>query len=177
MSKKVLWITRTAVLIALLVIMQMITSSFGNTIVTGSIVNLILIISVMTSGLSTGLSVALVSPIFAKLLNIGPLWTLIPFIMLGNMVLVITWYIIGNNKNLGKKFTYPIALVTGAVIKFGVLYIGVVKIAIPILTNLPEKKATVISATFSVPQLITALVGGVLACIILPIIKPLIKMD
>lgn len=172
MNKKVLWITRTAALTALLIIMQAVTAPFGNTLVTGSIVNLILIISVMTCGMSTGITVAMISPICAKFLNIGPsFWSLIPFIIVGNIVLVLLWNLIGNIKTTKFNLSYIIALVVAAVAKFLVLYVGIVKIAIPVFLNLPEKKAMVVSNMFSIPQLITALIGGILAIIILPVLK------
>lgn len=174
MKNNILWITRTAVLTALLIVMQTVTSAFGNTLVTGSIVNLILIISVMTCGLSTGLT-AVVSPMCAKLLGIGPLWSLIPFIIAGNIVLVIIWYFIGNSKIWKKNFSYIIALVIAALSKFLILYLGIVQIAIPILLNLPKPQATIISNMFSIPQLITALLGGILAIIALPFLKRSVK--
>lgn len=175
MKNNILWITRTAVLTALLIVMQTVTSAFGNTLVTGSIVNLILIISVMTCGLSTGLTVAVVSPMCAKLLGIGPLWSLIPFIIAGNIILVIIWYFIGNSKIWKKNFSYIIALVIAALSKFLILYLGIVQIAIPILLNLPKPQATIISNMFSIPQLFTALLGGILAIIALPFLKRSVK--
>ena len=171
MSKHVLWITRTAIFIALLVVLQIVTSALGNTLVTGSIVNMILIVSVMTCGLSTGAVVAFLSPIFAKLLGIGPLWTLIPFIMAGNIVLVSIWHLIGNRKFEKQIIPYVISLIAAAIAKFLVLYFGIVKIAIPVMLQLPEPQASVISNTFSIPQLFTALIGGVIAAMILPVLK------
>lgn len=175
MSKKVLWITRTAVLTALLVVMQVITSSLGNTLVTGSIVNLILIISVITCGMLTGVTVAVISPICAKFLGIGPFWSFIPFIVLGNIVLVLVWHYIGNRDTAINRLSYIIALVVASVSKFLVLYFGIVKIAIPVILQLPEPKASVISKIFSVPQIFTATIGGVIAIIMLPILKRSIK--
>jgi len=100
---------------------------------------------------------------------------LIPFIAVGNMVLVLLWHIIGN-RNLKNKLAAPvIALVTAAVAKFLVLYFGIVVIAIPLLLNLPEKQALVISSLFSYPQLITATIGGVLALTILPVLKKALR--
>ena len=84
-KQSVLWITCTAVFIALLIVMQAATAPLGNSIVTGSIVNLLLVTSVMTCGLSSGLTVAAVSPVMAKFLGIGPLWSLIPFIAAGDV--------------------------------------------------------------------------------------------
>ncbi len=176
MNKKALWITRTAILIALLIVMQWVTAPFGNPFVTGSIVNLILIVSTMTCGINTGIPVAFISPIFARLFGIGPqLWILIPFIMVGNIVLVLVWYIIGNKKIVRREGGYIVALIVAALSKFLVLYFGIVKIAIPMFLNLPEAKASIISNMFSIPQFITAIIGGILALIILPIIKPLLK--
>lgn len=175
MDKKASWITQTAVLMALLIVMQAVTASFGNTIVTGSIVNLVLIASVIISGLSAGLTVAAISPVFAKFLGIGPLWVLIPFIIVGNMVFVLIWYLFGNC-NFGKPIvSYLIAGITAAIGKFLILYTGIVIIAIPYLLNLPEKQATIISGMFSIPQLFTALVGGAIAIFMLPLLKKAVK--
>ncbi|GLC79285.1 GTPase [Lacrimispora brassicae] len=156
-------------------IMQATTAVFGSTIVTGSAVNMILIISVMIAGLSSGLTVAVISPIFAKFLGIGPLWLLIPFIVAGNIVLVLIWHFLGNRR-FGKSVTvYILTLTVAAVSKFLMLYIGIVAIAIPHLMNLPEKQATTISGMFSIPQLLTALIGGVIATIIIPLLKNAVK--
>ena len=170
-KRKILWITRTAVFVALLVVLQAATAPFGNTFVTGSIVNLLLIVSVMTSGIASGLSVAAVSPIIAKLLGIGPLWSIIPFIVVGNITLVLLWRFIGNRNMKRKHVAHIIALICAAVSKFLVLFVGIVKIAIPIFLNLPEQQAAVISTMFSIPQLITALIGGTLAVALLPSLK------
>lgn len=167
-KSKILWITRTAVFIALLIVLQAATASFGNTLITGSIVNFMLIISVMTCGLASGLTVAVISPIAAKFLGIGPLWSLIPFIEAGNVVLVFVWNFIGS-RSIGRTHkAYITAVVSGAVAKFLILYVGIVKIAVPLFLNLPKQQASIISNMFSIPQLITALVGGILAAVTLP---------
>lgn len=164
---KTYWIASTAVFIALLVVAQIATSALGNTLVTGSINNMLMIISVMSLGLSSGFTVAVLSPILAKLLGIGPLWSLIPFILLGNITLILIWHFVGNRKIVNQHVAHIIALVCAAVCKFLVLYIGIVKIAIPTFLALPPQQATVISGMFSISQLFTALIGGVLATIIL----------
>ena len=171
-KRKILWITHTAIFIALLIVLQAATAPLGNPIITGSIVNLLLIISVMTCGLSSGLTVSVVSPVIAKFLGIGPLWALIPFIAAGNMVLVLLWHFIGNRSIGGKKYTaYIVALIVAAIVKFIVLYVGIVQIAVPIFLGLPEPQAAIISNIFSIPQLITALVGGALAVVLFPRLK------
>ena len=89
MNKKTLWITETAVMIALLVALQWATKPLGQ-FVTGSCVNLVLGVSVLVGGLWCGLTVALVSPFFAFLLGIGPAFLpIVPMVAVGNMVLVV----------------------------------------------------------------------------------------
>ena len=171
-KQRILWITRTAVFIALLVVWQAASAPLGNTLITGSIVNLLLIVSVMTCGLASGLTVASVSSIMAKLLGIGPLWSLIPFMIAGNVTLVLLWHFIGNRNMGGKRYVaYITALIVAAISKFLVLYIGIVRIAIPILLGLPEQQAAAITSIFSVAQLFTASVGGALAFVLIPRLK------
>lgn len=167
MNNKILWITRTAISIALLLVLQATAAPLGNIIV-GSIVNLILIVSVMICGLVSGIAVAVISPVMAKFFGIGPFFSLIPFIAAGNIILVFLWHFIGSRHTSSKYTAYIIAMVSAAVAKFLVLYIGIVKIALPLFLRLPEQQACVISNMFSVPQLITALTGGILALIMLP---------
>ena len=169
---KTFWITRTAIYIALLIVLQYATAPLGNTIATGSMVNLLLIVAVMTCGLASGLSVAAVSPIMAMLLGIGPLiWSLVVFIIAGNITLVLLWHFIGN-RNIGhRQKNYVIALLSAAIAKFLVLYIGIVRLAIPMLLGLPEQQGAVVSGMFSIPQLITAIIGGMLAIAMLPILQ------
>lgn len=169
MKKRTLWITQTAVLLALLIAIQALTASFGNTFVTGSLVNLILIVSLMIGGLSCGLAVSLLSPLFAFLLIIGPpFWQIILFISIGNSLLVLVWYLIAGKRPNLTYATTLLATVIAACLKFSFLYIAVVKFTIPILLQLPGPKAAVIGAAFSYPQLVTALIGGLLATFLLP---------
>lgn len=172
-KKTIRWITRTAIFVALLVVVQAATAGLGNQFVTGSAVNLILIVSVMTCGLASGTTVAVISPVLAKLFGIGPLWQIIPMIMLGNFVLVLLWRLIGTKGD--KKIFYPAALLVAAGCKFLVLWLGVTKWIVPVVLGLPAPKAGIISAAFSWPQLVTALIGGVLAIVILPLVRKAIK--
>ena len=174
-KKKLLWITRTAIFVALLIVTQVTTVPLGNTLVTGTLVNMLLIVCVMTGGLASGITVALISPLMAKLLGIGPLWSLIPFIAAGNTTLVLIWNFLGN-RNMGRKiFAYIVALIAAAAGKFLILYLGIVQIAVPVFLGLPEKQAAVISNMFSIPQLFHAMIGGALATALLPVLKKAIR--
>ena len=170
--EKTIWITRTAAFIALLVVLQAVTAPLGNTIVTGTLVNAVLIVSVMTGGVMAGALVGGVSPFMAKLVGIGPLWSLIPFIALGNITLILVWHFVGNGQGRNRLLPEAAAVLAGAGAKFLVLYLGIVRLAVPVLLKLPQPQASVVSAMFSVPQLITALLGGVAA---LPVLGALRK--
>ena len=171
--EKVLWITRTAVLIAVTVALQALTLQFGIQFLTGSIVNLMLILSVMTCGLSSGLAVSIITPILPTVFGFGPVWPVVPFIAVGNMALVALWHFIGNSEVVNTYAAYVIAMIAGAIAKFLVLYFGVVRIAMPFILGLPEQH--VMSVLFSYPQLITATIGGVCAIILLPPLKNALK--
>lgn len=176
-KQKVLWITRTAIFIALLVVAQAFSKPMGQ-MVTGSLVNLILILSVLLGGLACGIAAALLSPLFAFFLGIGPaLVPVLPFVMLGNTVLVLLWHFVAGKANKFSIIRYLVALALGAVLKFAVLYLGIVVLLVGLLLPLPEAQATVLSAAFSYPQFITAAIGGAAALLLAPVLKKALRQS
>ena len=179
MNKKLRWITETAIMLALLVSLQALTKGFGQ-LVTGSCVNAILAITVLVSGLSSGLTVALISPILAFLLGIAPQILTVPAIMVGNSVYVVLLYlIVGKSNNVVRKV---IAWAVAAVAKFAALYAIVVGLICGVLADglmaagtLKEPMLKALPATFSWPQLITALIGGAIALLIVPVLRKALK--
>ena len=164
---KTRFIAYTAVLIALLVGLQFATKALGQ-FVTGSCVNMVLAVAVLCCGPASGLTVALLSPFFAFLLGIGPAFIqMVPFIALANAVYVLLIHFLGRKNRFA-------ALGTAAVCKFAVLYLLVAKLLVPTL-GLPDAKMSVVSAGFSWPQLVTALIGGLLAAEIAPLVKKAVK--
>jgi len=168
---RIIWITRTAMFIALLIVMQAFTAPLGNTWITGSLVNMMLAVSVIFGGLWSGIAVAVISPFFASLFGIAPPFPIIiPFIAAGNGALVIVWYFVSKLNFQKPWVSSTAAMILGAVAKFLVLHIGVTMIVVPIVLELPQPQATVISGVFSFPQLVTALIGGTVALIISPMV-------
>lgn len=171
-NEKVLRITRTGILIALMIVVQALSKPLGQ-YVTGSVVNLILILSILTGSLSSGIIVAVCSPALAFVLGFGhALLPLLPFVMLGNFSLVLIWYFIIQKSNWKGK--YLLAIISGAIIKPFVLYFGIVRLVIPFL-QLPSTQAAMLSASYSFPQVITEIIGGSIAVLILPILKKAIR--
>ena len=169
-NRKALWIATTGMFIAILVGAQAATAAFGQ-LVTGSLVNFLLIVSVMTCGYASGLAVALISPVLAALFGISQLWAIIPFIISGNVVLISIWHIVSKMRFANPHIVRIATLIIAAAGKFATLYFGIVKLAIPLFLNLSEKQAPIVSNMFSIPQLFTALIGGTLAVCVLPIVQ------
>lgn len=185
MNKKVLWITETAIMLALLVSLQAVTKPLGQ-LVTGSFVNAALAITVLLAGMSSGITVALVSPIFAFLLGIAPNFVTVLPIMLGNVAFVVLLYLIAG-KGLKPFWRQPVALVTAAAVKFGILYFLVVEVICGLASGalLGKKLGSVVvlappmlemlPTMFAWPQLFTALIGGTVALLIVPMLKKAIN--
>ena len=172
MKKRILWITETAVMLALLIVLQWATKPLGQ-IVTGSCVNAVLAVSVLLGGLWCGLTVALVSPFCAFLLGIGPqLIAIIPAIALGNAVLVLMLHFV-YGKHIWRRV---LAWLGAAVAKFGVLYLLVVQLICRVLP-LKQPKIDTFTAMFSAPQLVTALIGGGVALLIVPVLKKALRRN
>lgn len=176
MNKKIRWITETAIMLALLVTLQAMTKGFGQ-FVTGSCVNAVLAISALVGGLSSGVVVALVSPVLAFLLGIAPQILTVPAIMAGNTVYVVVLSLLVDKtgKNLVKQ---AIAWIAAAAAKFAVLYAAVAWLICDVFAeallasgNLKQPMLTALPATFGWPQLVTALIGGAVALLIVPVLR------
>lgn len=185
MRKKILWITETAVMLALLVALQAVTKPLGQ-LVTGSFVNAVLAVAVLVAGYYSGITVAVISPVLAYLMGIAPnLVTVLP-IMVGNVCFVVLLRLIAGrcHKPIWRQ---PLALVAAAGTKFAVLYLLVVEVicgvasgallgkklgdavvlAPPMLQKLPQM--------FAWPQLFTALIGGAVALLIAPVLRKALR--
>ena len=178
MNKKIRWITETAVMLAMLVALQAVTKPLGQ-LVTGSCVNAILAISVLLIGISSGITIALISPIFAFLLNIAPNFITVVPIMLGNAAYVVLLGLIAG-KSYKPFWRQPVALIAAAGIKFGILHLLVVELICGVLAGsligktvgnivvLAPPMLKLLPAMFAWPQLFTALIGGAVALMIVP---------
>ncbi len=180
MNKKLRWIAETAIMLALLVTLQALTKPAGQ-LVTGSCVNAVLAVSVLVGGLLSGLTIAIVSPILAFLLGIAPQILTVPAIMVGNSVYVLLLFLLADKsgKNLLRQGG---AWIVAAASKFVVLYLIVSKLICGVMAQslldlgtLKPPMLKVLPATFSWPQLFTALIGGAVALIIVPAIRKALK--
>ncbi len=177
MRKKILWITETAVMLALLITLQWLTKPAGQW-VTGSCVNAVLAITVWIVGLSGGITVALLSPIFAFLFGIAPNPVTVPAIMIGNVLFVFLLYFFCKGKWIQKAC----GLLVAAIVKFAVLYglvnwviCGVAADALLAQKLLKQPMLLALPASFGFVQLFTALIGGGLALALVPMLKKVLR--
>ena len=173
MKKKTLWITETAALLALLIALQWATKPLGQ-LVTGSCVNAVLAVSALFCGLGSGLTVALLSPLFAYLLGIAPNLIAVPVIMVGNSLFVLLLSLLFGKQVWKNILTWLVA----AAAKFAAMYALVVWVVCGLAADfllsqgvLKAPMLNMLPATFSWPQLVTALIGGGVALLIVPALK------
>ena len=175
-KKQLRRLTETAMMLALLITFQALTKPYGQ-LLTGSLVNALLAITVLMVGLPGGLAVAIVSPILAYFLKIAPQVLTVPAIMVGNSVYVVLLYLMSDRqgKKLGRQL---LAWLVAAGAKFAALYAIVVWLICGVLSErlldsgvMKPAMLKALPATFSWPQLITALIGGGVALAMVPLLK------
>lgn len=165
--KKTVWITRTAVCLALLICLQFVTKSMGQ-FVTGSCVNLVLAMAAILGGVWSGVAVAVLSPFCAYLLGIGPAFFQLVFcVALGNAVYAVLFALLVRKTLEARQYLAAYGwMLACAAAKFAALWLVLVKLVAPLVV--PAAKLSVVTASFTWPQLVTATIGGVLACLIAP---------
>lgn len=181
MKKKTLWLTETAVMLALLITLQALTKPLGQ-LVTGSCVNAVLAIAVLLIGMSSGITVAVISPVCAYLFRIAPNFVTVLPIMIGNVCFVVLLRLIAG-KSHKPVWKQPVALISAAGVKFGVLYLLVVKVICGVASGallgkklgdivvLAPPMLKLLPTMFAWPQLFTALIGGAVALLIAPVLR------
>lgn len=163
MKNNTRFLTRTALLLAIAIAFQI----FGrfipyNNLIVGPIVNAVLIVATYTAGFWSGTSIAVIAPLVSAFTNkaaIAPLIiTFSPFIILGNFIIVLAFHLLRRKNMIA-------GVAAGAVCKFAFLYAS-----IAIFTSVVKMKpqvAVTLTNLFSWPQLMTAVIGGILALIVI----------
>jgi len=136
---------------------------FHQQAITGPVVNATLFISVTLLGVQNAILVGLIPSLVALSTGLLPpvLAPMIPFIMVGNTILIIVFGYL-------KEKNFWLGIVTASVLKFLFLF-STSSIVINLL--LKKEIATKVATMMSWPQLLTALVGGIIAFMFLKSIK------
>ena len=75
----------------------------------------------------------------------------------------------------GSIVTQVVAVASGAVLKFLVLWVGIVQIALSFIPGIKQPQIDAMTAVFSWPQLVTALIGSSFAITVIPYLKKILK--
>lgn len=142
--------------------------------ITGPIINACLIIAVLTAGLLCGIILSIITPVTAFIITGSPVMAavpaMIPMVMLGNTLLVLCVWLFYRKlcKGIGSNIRLCIGMVAGSLIKALVMGLTISLWLLPTFlpTPMQEKMLGALQMQFSTVQLVTALIGSVLAFII-----------
>ncbi len=178
MNKSTKVIVQTGILLAICIVSQFMKNL--SVYITGPIVNMTIIMAVLVIGLGSGVILAVISPITAFFIAPSPITmgipTIMPCIMVGNTLLAVGIWLFKDKLLMNKvKETYRviIGMVIGAVAKAAFMGVSIVLILLPMYKGnikVPEQKLNILlntaKITFSITQLITALIGCALCYVI-----------
>jgi len=162
-------ITRTGVLLALALVFQIGFTQFAQPTV-GPLVNMTLIIAAVVVGSIPAIIIGCLTPLMAFILGIMPLLPLVPFIMVGNALLILSFNLV--RKSL-PKFGESVGIIVAAFLKFIFLAVSIRYFVIYFIEKVPAKMIT----AFSLPQLYTALIGGILALMVIKYLSKYLKLN
>ncbi len=173
-SKGIRFITRAAMGVALVILAQLAGKLFPagaviagpfsvNQLVTGSLVNCVLFVFTAVGGLWCGVCIGILSALLASVIGIGPaVLAVVPLVACGNAILCIVFALITKTLRAPKLA----GVIASAAVKCAFLWLTV-----PLLlqaVGAPDKQRMMLGIMFSWPQACTALIGGLLALLILP---------
>jgi hypothetical protein len=127
----------------------------GNQFITGTIVNASLIVSFFVFGLGGAILLCFLPSAISLTLGFMSLPIMIPFIVLGNIILILSFRFLKN---------YWLGLIMGALFKFSFLFL-ITNFIIKFFVSSPILNK--ISIMMSWPQLVTACLGGFIAYFII----------
>ncbi len=176
----------SAILLAICIVSQFFKNL--NVYITGPIVNLCLVMTVMAAGLKWGLILAVITPVTAFFIAASPVMQavpgILPLIMAGNIILVLAaWKLFKPAVEKGGSIINPgsvIAAAVSAILKGGFMGLTISRWLLPTFISAESPlrgKMAVFQMTFSVTQLITALIGFVYFFIIWIPVRSTLKKD
>lgn len=166
-NNSVQFVARSAVLLALCVVIQLV--NVGQW-VTGPTVNLVLLVAAMAGGLPCGLTVAVLNPLLVFFIKNPPVMVACPAIlvevMVGNCILVLVAWAL-------RKPLLGIPGLAAAVVAKGLaMYLLTGFVVLPVFgANLPEKLQAAAQASFGIVQMGTAAVGAVVFFAVWQVLK------
>lgn len=170
MKQRTLFISRLSILLAMTIIVQMVGLPQP---VTGPLVNMILILCVLILNVKAAIVIGVLTPLIALWRGQLPalLAPMVPFIILGNSLLVLIFGICRTALSRLKINLYVIDLISlacSSLIKFLVLWSGAAWF-VPLIFG--RQFSPQLIFMMSTPQFITAFIGGLMALFGLKLLK------
>lgn len=165
-------ITLAGLFLALAIVFQLLGRSYPDVSrnLVGPLINMLLLLCVWYCGLRYGLMLSILTPLTALLVGqLNPVMApFMPFIMIGNALLVLAFHFFRNH--LPGRI---IGIILGAIIKYFFMSLSVRFIA-PSL-GLPDPVLKNMAFAFGTVQLIAALIGGLLAMIVIELLDKRVR--
>ncbi len=142
------------------------------------LINLILILGTLYCGIFGGIILSIMAPIISFVISnggfIASVPAILPCIMAGNIILVLSaWFIRGKKNELN---LLPLVLSVGAVWKYLCMRLLVISWIIPTWkSSMTKIQVNTVQNMFHIAPLFTTLFGVFLACVIWPPLKLIVK--
>lgn len=162
LDKRLQFIVRTSLLLALTFAIQYFKLP---TLITGSAVNAMLILSTLTVGWLGGVAIGALTPWMAFMVGIVKFTPMVPFIMAANTTLVLVFALL-------QRLNKVVAVAGAAAAKYGAFVFAIYYLGQVAGVKLPPA----IKVSFGISQLTTALIGGVIALVLYHYVAPAIGL-
>jgi hypothetical protein len=163
-------LSKSALLLAIAIVFQLIGRTIPeiNQFLVGPIINAVLLLSVYICGVKWGVLTAVLTPILAWVVGqlAAPMAPFIPFIIIGNIIYVILFGAIKE-----KRYGIYIGIILGSFAKFLFLSLSASYLVRLLKIGIPIKVLDKLVLSMGVPQLITALTGGIIAMVLIQILS------
>lgn len=135
----------------------------GSTILVGSLVNLVLYVTTIFCGVIGAVCVGLLTPVMALVIGQLAFPVLIPFVGLGNVILVLVFWSLTKYVKLPDLAIKTIGVVSGSLLKFVYMAFALTAL-LPLLlpADTPAKQLAMMSLMYNWPQLVAAVIGGII---------------
>lgn len=160
-------LTRTALLLALTLLFQSLRflvpiPPFFSTFLVGSLVNACLLITTETAGFGPALFISMIAPLVAYMQQMLPLPVFIIPVALGNVIYISVFFVLYRKSR-------AVGIGIAAIVK--TLFLFSVFSWLLTLVNINAKVASGIMFAMSWPQLVTTVIGGIVASVVVKRVK------
>lgn len=164
-------LVRSGLFLAIAIVFQLLGKNIPqiSQFLVGPGVNAVLLLTAYVCGTYYGVGVAALTPVLALIVGQfpAPMGPFIPFIIIGNIIYVLLFGILKDRTRTGKY----IGAALGSFLKFLFLYFSATKL-VPLLgLNIPAKVLPKLATMMGFPQLTTALIGSIIAILIIEILR------